>query len=245
MSAQSDFFPPPIVKYRPAQSGIDNAGIGETAHGERYLLKTSPEVALAEYVGASVCITSGIPCGSPSVVEFRGIAVFGSKIESGVSMHPGVLELLRMVKACANPTVFSAVLAVDLATGNPDRHWHNWLYQPQPSNNGGVLVRAIDFSRAWPTRCPPLEFAAFKGDNTHRCWQQWGTYGVAFDAAAAKSTCDSLKRLDGEWLKNLFEQLPVDWMVSADGPGLCSWWSQNWPSRVSAAESFLQSGAWK
>lgn len=244
MSIQTGLLPPAIVKYRPAQSGVDNAGIGETAHGELYLLKISPEVALAEFVGASVCATVGIPCGAPAVVELRGKYVFGSRLESGVSLPTTPLELLNMVKVCANPTVFSAVLAVDLATGNPDRHWHNWLYQPQPSNNGEVLLRAIDFSRAWPTHRPPLDFPQFRGENTHKCWQDWSTYGVTYDQAAASAACKQLAKLDSEWLNRLFEQLPVDWMVSADGPALSQWWSDNWTNRVAATQTFLQAGAW-
>lgn len=56
-------FAPDIIRYYPAQSGVDNAGIGETVHGERFLLKTDATVCLAEYVGASLCQSVGVPCG--------------------------------------------------------------------------------------------------------------------------------------------------------------------------------------
>ena len=244
MATQSGLLPPVIVKYRPAQSGIDNAGIGETAYGERYLLKTSPDVALAEFVGASVCLAVGIPCGTPAIVEIRGKYVFGSRLEAGVSTPASALEITSMIRACANPLVFSAVLAVDLATGNPDRHWHNWLYQQGHPEDGRVTLRAIDFSRAWPTSRPPLDFPAFEGENTYTCWKQWPRFGITFDQSSALNSCERLARLDAEWLARMFEQLPVEWMVSVDGPGLCQWWAESWASRVASTQTFLQSGAW-
>jgi hypothetical protein len=63
-------FAPDIIRYYPAQSGVDNAGIGETVCGERFLLKTDvlldavrAIVCLAEYLGASLCQSVGVPCG--------------------------------------------------------------------------------------------------------------------------------------------------------------------------------------
>lgn len=234
--------PPVIRKYLPSQSGVDNAGIGITSHGERFLLKTQPDVCLAEFVGASLCRAAGIPSGEPWVVDFKQRHVFGSRLESGVELPQSNTDLLHLLTHCGNATIFSAVLALDLALGNDDRHWHNWLYQVQPT--GEVFLRVIDFSRAWPTAHPPHTFAAIHGRNTHESWRMWAQLGVTYDSTSAEEMCDFLHSVGPEWLGNLFEQLPVEWHVTSSGPELCEWWAQHWQTRVSGVRTFLQSGAW-
>jgi hypothetical protein len=240
---QAYLFAPHIIRFYPAQSGADNAGIGETAHGERYLLKTDAAVCLAEYVGASLCQSVGVPCGQPAVVNYRGRQAFGSRLESGVESPNSGSEIIDLVNACGNKTIFSAVLAADLAIGNNDRHWANWLYQRRP--DGTVFARAIDFSRAWPTVAPPLECHAMKGQNTQQSFALWPNLGITYDEATALTVCSTLEKMNGEWLSDLFKDLPVDWMVSGSGPELCAWWGKAWAGRVADVRDFLKSGAWQ
>ncbi|RRJ30813.1 hypothetical protein [Pandoraea apista] len=239
---QLGLLPPVIRSYRPMQAGADNAGIGITQHGERYLLKTDPKVCLAEFVGAALCRASEVPCADPTIVNYRGRSVFGSRLESGVELPESELDLIEQVKKCQNATIFSAVLAIDIALGNNDRHWHNWL--PQRQLNGDVFLRAVDFSRAWPTYHPPRSFESLRNENTEQAWRQWSALGVVYDHKSASDACEIIKTLSGDWLANLFEQLPVEWMVSAGGPELCDWWAKYWTARVDDSLAFLQSGAW-
>lgn len=190
-----------------------------------------------------LCLACEVPIASPTVVAFKKRKVFGSRLESGVELPETQSELKSQVAACANPTIFSAVLAIDLAVGNYDRHWHNWL--PQPQAGGAIYLRAVDFSRAWPTIHPPLSFDRIGGQNTGAVWREWASLGIQYDERSALDACDSLMQLESAWLGKIFEQLPVEWMVSVSGPELINWWSQNWRSRVKAVSTFLEKGAWR
>ena len=240
---QAHLAPPAIVKYLPRLSGQDNQGIGLTRHGERYLLKTDPGICVAEFVGAMLCQACEVPMASPQVVEFRGRKIFGSRLESGVELPGDVSQLHNQIGMCANATIFSAVLAIDLAVGNDDRHWHNWLPQPQP--NGEIFLRAVDFSRAWPTQHPPLSFDSIRGENTERVWRQWEALGVKYDRDSAIDACARLGRLDASWLGMIFEQLPAEWMETVAGNDLVTWWRLGWDQRIDAVSNFLEQGAWK
>jgi hypothetical protein len=235
--------PPAICKYLPRQSGQDNEGIGFTKHGERYLLKSAPSVCIAEFIGAALCRACGVPTPEPTIVEFKGRKIFGSRLESGVGPLPKIqLDVIEQVKNCANASIFSAVLAIDIALGNTDRHWHNWL--PQAQNDGTILMRAMDFSRAWPTAHPPLAFAAMRSENTEICWRSWFAYGIKYDEPSAFEALDALDKLTSTWLSSIFEQLPTEWIASASGPELLRWWEDHWKNRVAEAKQFLSLGAW-
>ena len=240
---QLSLMPPTITKFMPAlNNGLDNVGIGETAHGERYLLKTDASVALSEFIGASICQSAGIPCGEPRVVAFKGGLIFGSRIELGVSV-PAPSAIPQILATCCNPTIFSAVLAVDLATGNYDRHWHNWLYHDAAPATG-TLVRAIDFSRAWPAYKPPMNLTDMGSHNTGMAWRAWSSLGIVYDGSSAEAVCDHLETLNANWLSGLVGTLPAAWTPDTEKAVLLDWWQNNWGSRVRATRQFLQSGAW-
>lgn len=240
---QLNLHPPAIKKFSPRQSGLDNQGIGYTQFGERYLLKTHPSVCVAEFVGAILCKACDVPVAEPTIVEMRGKKVFGSRLESGVVLPKSITDVIDQVKACENKLIFSAVLAIDLALGNNDRHWHNWL--PQPQEGGSVLLRAVDFSRAWPTCHPPCTFESMRDQNTGKvCREDWPTLGISLDSEAAISVCVRIASLSHAWLQGIFQQMPVEWMVGASGPELCDWWKRNWVNRVEQVQEFLESGAW-
>ncbi|MEM8511150.1 hypothetical protein RCH14_000441 [Massilia sp. MP_M2] len=227
----------------PRLSGQDNEGIGVTRHGERYLLKTTPDICVAEFIGAMLCQACDVPMATPQVVDFKGRKVFGSRLESGVELPNDFTQLQSQIGLCANSSIFSAVLAIDLAIGNDDRHWHNWL--PQPQQSGEIFLRAVDFSRAWPTRHPPLGFDQIGRENTGLVWREWDSLGVKYDSDSAIDACSRLRRLDASWLGMIFEQLPAEWMVTVSGHDLLDWWRTGWGPRVGAVSNFLEQGAWK
>ena len=239
---QLNLSPPAIEKFLPRQSGQDNEGVGYTRHGERYLLKTAADVCVAEVLGSILCRACGIPVPEQVIVDFRGRLIFGSRLESGVYLPKNNNDLMYMVEKCGNSTIFSAVLAIDLALGNNDRHWHNWL--PQEQDDGRILLRAVDFSRAWPTTHPVRPCESMRGSNTHLVWKEWKPLGVIFDPKSAFDVCDKIEGLSDIWLSDIFSQLPVEWMVSASGPELCQWWKVYWPDKVEEVRKFLKSGAW-
>lgn len=239
---QQTLFGPAIVKRRPLLQGKDNAGIGISQLGEEYLLKLAPDVCLAEFVGASLCRFLGIPAYEATVVSYRGRPVFGGRIEAGLQRPQVDSDYVSLIQRCTNREVFSAVLAVDLCLGNYDRHWNNWLYQER--NNGALVMRAIDFSRAWPTQHPPPHPRDLARDATRLAFDLWPHVGIQWDVALSLSCCATLRQLPPDWLLRLFEGLPVEWMTTPDGPALCTWWQQHWLSRVQQVEAFLNNGAW-
>lgn len=239
---QHVLFGPTIVKRRPLLKGKDNEGIGISEMGEEYLLKLPPAVCLAEFVGAALCHLLGIPAYEATVVNYRGRPVFGGRIEAGLKRPQAAPEYEQLIQRCANRQVFSGVLAVDLCLGNYDRHWDNWLYQERA--DGSLVMRAIDFSRAWPTGHPPMTPVAMATHNTRLAFDLWGHVGIAWDRVLSQTCCAKLRALPPDWLHHLFQGLPVDWMTTPDGPALCMWWEQHWQQRVRDVETFLNNGAW-
>lgn len=233
---------PEITKLQRPQKGLDNAGIGHTQAGERYVLKLDPAVCLAEFVGSGLCGILGVPTYEAAVVRFKTRPVFGGRLESGLERPATDPEFVSAVGRVSNASVFSSVLALDLALGNCDRHWDNWLYQDR--GGGALTARAIDFSRSWPTVAPPPSFASLRGENTHKAWLQWAPLGVKYDAAAFAAACATLSAVPADWLEHRFEGLPVEWMTGPDGPALCQWWRDNWPARVDSVQAFVDNGAW-
>lgn len=239
---QLDFDGPVITRFQPALGGLDNAGIGYTAFGERYLMKTSHDVCIAEFVGASLCNACGIPHCAPTVVSFKGKPVFGSRFEHALLEIDDFAGFASFFKGCVNQQALTAVLVIDLAIGNYDRHWHNWLYQQTTT---GHLVRAMDFSRGWPTMTPPMQAQAMQNENTALALSIWPALGIALDLTIAQSVCNTLRGLSQDWLHNLLEPLPVEWKVTTDAPALCAWWDENWQRHLTAVMDFLSNGAWK
>lgn len=241
---QTDIMGPVIMKMRPAIGGEDNVGIGITLHGEEYLLKQDPYTCIAEFVGAAVCRAVGIPATEPCVVHLNGAPVFGSRLEAGVNAISDWFSLQSLLRKCHNINAFSAVLAVDLALGNKDRHWANWLYQTR--HDGSITLRAVDFSRAWPTCHPPGKpDTVAASENTRIAWTNWPHLGIQPDEKSAKDVTRTLATLGGNWLDSLFNNLPVEWKVACDSPALSQWWASQWEQHVLHVDDFIESGAWK
>lgn len=233
---------PLITNLKPALGGEDNVGIGTTNFGEEYLLKDDPSVAVAEFVGASICRSIGIPTPEPSVVLYNNEHVFGSRLENGLKEWKRDSDLLNLISCCDNLTAFSAVLAVDVTIGNNDRHWKNWLYQEKSGNL--VSVRAIDFSRSWPTTHPPACADDLLGTNTHEAWTAWAYVGITFDLGSADTALQAMSKLDNAWLSSILDPLPSEWYVSRSSSLLKDWWDKNWIAQVQQTTTFLHQGAW-
>lgn len=205
-------------------------------------MKVDPSVGIAEFVGAGLCRAAGIPVCDPTVVTLKGKQVFGSRFEHGLRQVNDHADFTSFWQRCVNKDAMSAVLAVDLLTGNNDRHWGNWLYQDiDPSTS---ILRALDFSRAWPTSHPPTLPSAMLGTNTVAAFELWPSMGITFDSHTAVDVCHTLAQLNQQWIEQLLEPLPVEWKVSADGPALCAWWGDHWQDHVNVVKDFLSNGAW-
>jgi len=244
---------PHIINNKPALKvkGRDNLGMGYTQHGEQFLLKEGGLVGIAEFVAAKMCEACGLPVCTPTVVTIERFGqityIFGSRIEAGLRLfdQSSVLEWQKVTSTCLNPSAFSALFAMDLALGNDDRHWDNWLVQDAMDAQGNpcLRLRAVDFSRGWPLRHPAQHPLHHISQNTWDAFKDWGMLGVQFDQSVFSQTCAKIQSLDAHWLRDrVLGQLTGIFLTSAQADQYCQWWSQHWRAQVDDAIDSLENG---
>lgn len=243
---------PHIVKHLPKIGGLDNMGPGNTQHGESFLLKKGGLIGASEFIGAGLCAVCGIPYCTPSIVTIDHLGgmkhVFGSRMELGLKKfdQTNVAQWTAVVSACSNPSIFSAMLAIDLALGNDDRHWGNWLVQDLKESAGAdcYRLRAMDFSRGWPVSNPaqhPLHHGSF---NTWEAVKHWKTLGVTFDQSVFHEACVKIYSLNSRWLRNqILNQLRGIFISQAQVDQLCDWWDSSWREQVIEVIDSIENGA--
>jgi hypothetical protein len=244
---------PLIIHLNPPQKGKDNIGIGFTQHNEQFLLKDGGRLGAAEFVGARVCDACGIPACQPSIVTIEQFGVqrnvFGSRIESGAASFDqlNIVQWQQVMAMCSNPDVFSALLAVDLALGNDDRHWNNWLIQNTQTQSGAnsFRFRAMDFSRSWPVTHPAQHPLAHNSPNTWTAAKEWSLMGVAFNQTVFFDTCAKIGSLSVGWLRgHAMQQLSGVLISPAEVEHYCQWWEHHFKAQVIEAIYSLENGVW-
>lgn len=242
---------PHITKRLPKIGGVDNLGPGETQHGESFLLKSGGVVGASEFIGASLCGACGIPYCTPCIVTLDlpgGLQhVFGSRMELGLKKfdQTNLDEWSAVVAACTNPSIFSAMLAIDLALGNDDRHWGNWLVQDVKGPNGENLhrLRALDFSRSWPVDHPAQHPLRHKSINTWDAARYWETLGVAFDQTVFFDTCVKIHGLTSRWLRiKALDPLRGVFLTQTEIDQFCAWWDSSWKAQVVEVIDSIENG---
>lgn len=244
---------PHIVTRKPSHDGLDNLGMGYTPHGEQFLLKEGGPLGAAEFVGANLCEACGIPACLPTVVTIERLGIhehiFGSRIDLGLHAfdQTSVAQWQHVMAVCSNPSAFSALLAIDLALGNDDRHWNNWLAQNAVNAHGAdcVRLRAMDFSRSWPVRHPAQHPLRHHSPNTWDAIKDWDMLGVSFDLRVFHATCAKIGSLNAHWLRGrVLQQLSGVFLTPAQIDQYCLWWSQHWQAQVIDAIDSLENGVW-
>lgn len=244
---------PQIVHRDPNQTGNgkDNLGMGYTQHGEQFMLKNGGTVGVAEFVGAKVSDACGIPACQPTVVTIEDLSgpreVFGSRIESGrvEFIQTDVASWKTVMGLCANPQVFSAMLAVDLVLGNDDRHWNNWIVQEvkDPAGASRARLRALDFSRSWPVRHPAQHPLHHRDPNTWTSAKDWGLLGIDFDLSVFHETCARIGRLNAAWLHSAVMQPITGVFVShTEVSTFCDWWDKSLRDQVILTIQAMETG---
>lgn len=242
---------PHIVTRKPSHDGQDNLGMGYTTHGEQFLLKKGGPLGTAEFVGANLCELCGIPACLPTVVTVERLGIrehiFGSRIDLGLHAfdQTNIAQWQRVMAVCSNPSAFSALLAIDLALGNDDRHWKNWLAQNAVNAYGAdcVRLRAMDFSRSWPVHHPAQHPMRHQSTNTWSAIKDWEMLGVHFDLRIFHETCAKISSLNARWLRGrVLQQLSGVFLTPAQIDHYCLWWSQHWQAQVIDAIDSLENG---
>ena len=226
-------------------------GIGFTQHNEQFLLKRGNQMGTAEYIGAKVCEAIGVPACQPCIVTIEKFGVqqdvFGSRIESGTHNFDqnDVAAWQAVLSNCSNVDVFSALLAVDLTLGNDDRHWNNWLVQPAQTPQGvtSYRLRAMDFSRSWPTRHPAQHPLGHQSRNTWDATRAWKLLGVTFNEQVFFDTCVKIQLLPANWLRNQVLQPLSGVFISPTRIDVyCQWWEHHLQHQVIEAIYSLENG---
>ena len=233
---------PHIVNIQPANRarGKDYIGSGSTQHGEQFVLKQGGTIGAAEFIGAGLCRVIGIPCCDPTVVTIEGHGnkqpVFGSRLEHGVVefQHGNIAKWSSITKQCSNIGAFSALLAIDLATGNDDRHWDNWMVQQGSTglNTVSYCLRALDFSRAWPVCQPPQEPLKHQSPNTWQSTKDWEVLGIPYDQSVFYDASSQIGSLTDAWLHSVLEPLAEVFLKHNEIDQLCQWWRCSWKAQV-------------
>jgi hypothetical protein len=173
--------------------------------------------------------------------------VFGSRMESGA--HPfdqtDIAQWHKVLANCSNADAFSALLAVDLVLGNDDRHWNNWLVQlaSTPQGTPGYRLRAMDFSRSWPTLHPAQHPLKHRHHNTWAAVKDWPLLGVAFNQQVFFSTCVKISSLPTNWLRNQVLQPIEGVFLNPDSvERYCQWWQNHLQHQVIEAIYSLENG---
>ena len=244
---------PLIVKLDPPQLGCDNLGFGFTQHGEQFLVKEGGRLGVAEFIGAKLCEACGVPACQPTVVSIDRLGsqrnVFGSRIESGTHQfdQTDVSEWRKVNEKCMNVTAFSAVFAIDLILGNDDRHWNNWIVQTMTNSLGEECyrLRALDFSRSWPTCHPAQHPLKHSSPHTWGATKNWDMLGVKFDLKVFHETCAMVSLLPASWLRStVLNQLEGVFISVEDANKFSDWWDTHLKVQVVEAINSLENGVW-
>lgn len=244
---------PHITNITPANRarGRDYIGLGYTQHDEQFVLKRGGMVGTAEFIGAGLCHLAGIPYCQPTIVTIEHLGqvltVFGSRIELGIEEfdQTNISAWQNITRQCSNLGAFSALLAIDLALGNDDRHWNNWMVQngKKPDGSDAYRLRALDFSRAWPVDHPPQHPQNHRSTNTWQSMAEWSLLGVPFVQSDFDNTCTLLSTVSEKWLAGILAPLAGVYIKQHDADALCHWWGANWTTQVQHARDALNTGA--
>lgn len=246
---------PQIVKKLPKIGGENNLGVGIDSNGKKYVLKGYARVCVAEFIGAAVCKALGVRHALPHIVKEVDLFgttrfLFGSAIEPDLLQfdQSSVVEWQAVVAELEVATVFTVILAVDLALGNDDRHATNWLVEsknPAVSRPWHTLI-SMDFSNAWPTMHPPHHPRRHPSENTWGFTRFWEQIGINYDPSAYKITCAKISSLSGVWLAAELAPLIGVWLEQTEVDCLTAWWGTNWQSHMIDVIAALESdGDWQ
>lgn len=238
---QSSLLPVQIRRLDPVAlpTTADSQGLGIATSGQRYVLKASigwhKQLPASEWIchGLAKCLHLPIPHWEHCILP-DGRDAIGSRLEGNVVEQ----EFIPTARAQAdNPDVVSGTYVLDLFVGNGDRHKGQWLLTEA---GGGVLLRPIDFSRAWffrwPLPIPPFGPGSNlrRGhDNSHDYYAMAKRHGVVLtDEAVAAWEC--LRGLPKNAWRSIIGSVPHGWLTPQETIDLVNWWwSPQWHARIS------------
>lgn len=201
---------------------------------ERYLCKGQskyPYLPSTEWICSSLARDVGLPVPPFAVIELitnPGIYLFGSQWLGGnVDFAVGLPKV-------SNPGLFSSVFGMDWFSHNDDRHLGNYLYLEIA---GEIVLRPMDFSRAWAYHGWPLPTLPLNSCNTMKSKSTWqNLYGYLRPV----SIIEKIEALPENWMEKTLDQIPPAWLDTANRSLLVAWWTTTGRQlRVNEAKSTL------
>ena len=257
LTTASNYVPgiyPYIRKLKPKIGGKNNLGVGVDTEGREYVLKRGRLLCVAEFVGASLCGAIGAPCCSPAIVSMRNMAggieyLYGSVIEDGLLSfdRTSIKAWGAVVPTLANASIFSTMLAVDLAIGNDDRHADNWLVKINGTTpTMSTRLVSIDFSNSWPVCQPPHHPRRQPSINTMHIVKHWHLMGITFEHDQFRKACAKMGGLNETWLLSILDPMVGIWLTEMERDELGAWWRGHWKSQaIDTIYSLESDGDWQ
>lgn len=232
---QASFFPIQCNRTKPKPTSADADFIAICdATTERYLCKGQSNFShlpATEWICSTLARDVGLPVPPFAVVEMitsPGIYLFGSLWQGG-----GV-DFTIALQRVSNPELFSSIFGIDWFSHNDDRHLGNYLYLDIA---GDIVLRPIDFSRAWKHHGWPLPNLPLNTCNTLSFKPHWeALHGYTKPDAIL----DKIGGLPSDWMEQAIDAMPPAWVTAAERTDLIDWWTKlGRQARVNHAKSTL------
>jgi len=237
-------FPVKLQSVRPAdEPGKDISLFGLGEDGFDYAVKTQSDhikLPASEYFCYRLAAACRIAVPAHAILRLPNSdeEAFGSRLEGGLSpIHNDThLDVLARIKSCSG--TMSGIFAMDLFVGNEDRHFGNFLYRTNKSNE--LACMPIDYSRAWmvggwpPRVIGPTACTTKTQMEILRAAKLWHSS----QALTVLSIINGIQTLVVDrWL----EEMPAAWLLPNDRAVLHQWWqSEDFHQRISNCIEFCK-----
>lgn len=240
IAIQIALLPQRIRRVFPCDSNTADAqGIGIADSGQRYVVKASigwhQKLPASEWIchGLAKTLNLAIPDWEHCILP-DGRDAIGSRLEGNILEREFIPT--KRVEA-DNPEVVSGTYVLDLFVANGDRHKNQWLITEA---GGGILLRPIDFSRAWFWRWPLPTPPFGHGSTLQRSHDKSSDFYVmakryqVLDTDEAMTALNLLRNVPkGVW-RSIVESVPAEWLTQQEVVELVNWWwSPQWHTRIS------------
>ena len=231
-------FPLRIVSQQPANLGsADCHLIGEGDDGIDYAIKRVSDgarIPASEFICNSLAQACGIAVPTFEIAILPDIEkVFASRWEDGSFPSARVSALLMGTEQLNGLSeALSAVFAFDLFVYNIDRHFGNYMFRHKRGPGSLPVLLAPDYSRAFLYHgCPPPPPPLPSDCNTSKRFIEWQRRH-RFSRNAATELLDRLDTISDSDFGKIISQIPSEWLSSADGNTLVTWWKEDHRDRI-------------
>jgi hypothetical protein len=184
----------------------------------------NPTASHCEWLCSRLAQRAGVPVAGFNIVETTsGELWFGSEWAKGsikdwwTSVASGGINIDDLRDG------LSQIYALDLFTGNGDRHLNNYLVFAEGASH---RVHSMDYGRAWLFNglpLPALPMAATENTMEAKRWMK-DNFAAYPNAAAMVPVVDELSRVTTADVAELIRQQPMGWLDQTQVDAILAWW---------------------